>query len=118
MDNSNQDENEEEPIIKVSKKNKKKINEEMEGESEEKNIIQINVKSSVKKSIKKSRSKKLIGEDYEASYAYVALLKLHITPIEWCKLKQREKAFIIASLDIYREAKEKEAKEIKARGKH
>ena len=53
LDNSNQDENEEEPIIKVSKKNKKKINEEMEGESEEKNIIQINVKSSVKKSINK-----------------------------------------------------------------
>ena len=51
LDNSNQDENEEEPIIKVSKKNKKKINEEIEGESEEKNIIQINVKSSVKKSI-------------------------------------------------------------------
>ena len=54
LDNSNQEENEEEPIIKVSKKNKKKINEEIEGESEEKNIIQINVKSSVKKSIKKS----------------------------------------------------------------
>ena len=53
LDNSNQDENEEEPIIKVSKKNKKKINEEIEGESEEKNIIQINVKSSVKKSINK-----------------------------------------------------------------
>ena len=54
LDNSNQDENEEEPIIKVSKKNKKKKNEEIEGESEEKNIIQINVKSSVKKSTKKS----------------------------------------------------------------
>ena len=53
LDNSNQDENEEEPIIKVTKKNKKKKKEEIGEESEEKNIIKINVKSSIKNSINK-----------------------------------------------------------------
>ena len=59
LDNSNQDENEEEPIIKVTKKNKKKIREEIGEESEEKNIIKINVKSSIKKSINKKNNEEV-----------------------------------------------------------
>ena len=50
LDNS---ENEEEPIIKISKKNKFKKKEENVEESEEKNIIHINVENSIKKSINK-----------------------------------------------------------------
>jgi hypothetical protein len=59
LDNSNQDENEEEPIIKVTKKNKKKKKEEIGEESEEKNIIKINVKSSIKKSINKKNNEEV-----------------------------------------------------------
>ena len=48
IDNSNFELNEEEPIINVTKRNKKIIKEEKESESEEKNIIKINVKSNLK----------------------------------------------------------------------
>ena len=61
LDNSNQDENEEEPIIKVTKKNKKKKKEEIGEESEEKNIIKINVKSSIKKSINKKNKEEEVN---------------------------------------------------------
>ena len=50
LDNS---ESEEQPIIKISKRNINKKKDERKQESEEKNIIQINVENSVKKSINK-----------------------------------------------------------------
>ena len=48
IDNSNFELNQEEPIINATKRNKKIIKEEKESESEEKNIIKINVKSNLK----------------------------------------------------------------------
>ena len=56
IDNSNQEINQEEPIIKITKKNKGNKKREETEESEEKNIIQINVENSIKKSLNNKKN--------------------------------------------------------------
>ena len=56
IDNSNQEINQEEPIIKITKKNKGNKKREETEESEEKNIIQINVENTIKKSLNNKKN--------------------------------------------------------------
>ena len=52
-----------------------------------------------------------------SSYAYFALLKFHILPSVFLNTDRQEKAFIIASAQKYKEAKKKEADEIKRKSR-
>jgi len=54
-----------------------------------------------------------LGGDGEANYAYYALHKLRILPREFEEMDRREKAFIIASIDIKLENEKKEMKKVK-----
>lgn len=45
-----------------------------------------------------------------ANFAYYALHKLHIRPMEWLDMEEEEKAFIIASIEIRGKAEEEERK--------
>ena len=59
------------------------------------------------------------GDD-EASYAYYALHKLHVLPSVFLAMDEREKAFVIAAIDIKakNDRKEKQKAESRARMKH
>ena len=48
--------------------------------------------------------------DAMANYAYYALHKLHIRPREFLDMDQREKAFIIAAIDLRIEAEKSRKK--------
>lgn len=56
---------------------------------------------------------KLICEgDGEANIAYYCLHELHLTPSAFYALPRRERAFIIAAIDVRVEAEKKKQKEI------
>lgn len=57
------------------------------------------------------------GGDWEANYAYYALLKLHMLPSVFMELEENEKAFVVAAIKIKAKNDEKEAKKIKSAGK-
>lgn len=65
---------------------------------------------------------KLICEgDSEANIAYYCLHELHLTPSAFYALPRRERAFIIAAIDVRVEAEKKKQKEIERkqrRGRH
>lgn len=53
------------------------------------------------------------ADDGEANYAYYCLHKFHWKPSEFVSLPQREKAFIIASINERIKNEKKQAKSIK-----
>ncbi|MBR4026686.1 MAG: hypothetical protein IKJ01_03895 [Lachnospiraceae bacterium] len=59
------------------------------------------------------------GGDPEANFAYYALHKLHILPSVFLEMDEREKLFVIASIQIKieKDKKEKEEAERKAKKK-
>lgn len=59
--------------------------------------------------------------DGEANIAYYCLHELHLTPSAFYALPRRERAFIIAAIDVRVEAEKKKQKEIERkqrRGRH
>lgn len=51
--------------------------------------------------------------DAEANYAYYALHKLHLLPGRFVRLPRREKAFVMACIDVRIAAEKKQAAKIK-----
>lgn len=61
---------------------------------------------------------KLIEEgDWEANFAYYALLKLHILPSVWLAMDEQEKAFCVAAIRVKLEKDKKEKKRIESKSK-
>lgn len=59
---------------------------------------------------------KLIEEgDWEASFAFYALLKLHILPSQFLEMDEREKAFVIASIKIKQEDDARQKKNLRGK---
>ncbi len=53
--------------------------------------------------------------DWEANFAYYALLKLHILPSAFLALEGNEKAFIVAAIKVKMESDRKREKEMERR---
>ncbi len=55
--------------------------------------------------------------DWEANFAYYALLKLHILPSVFLAMDEQEKAFTVAAIKVKMEADKKEKKKIDSKSK-
>ncbi|MDE6999452.1 MAG: hypothetical protein K2P73_04015 [Lachnospiraceae bacterium] len=55
--------------------------------------------------------------DWEANFAYYALLKLHILPSVFLNMDELEKAFVVAAIKVKMEDDRKKEKEMKRKTK-
>ena len=55
--------------------------------------------------------------DAEANLAYYCLHRLHILPSEMLSLPRRERAFLMAAIEVYAEAQREKEKEINDKAK-
>lgn len=55
--------------------------------------------------------------DWEANFAYYALLKLHILPSVFLGMDEQEKAFVVAAIKVKMEDDRKKEKEMKRKAK-
>ena len=56
---------------------------------------------------------KLINEDSDASYCYYCLHKFHWKPTDFIEMDRKEKAFVIAAIQIKSEDEKKKEKKMK-----
>ncbi|MCI8517154.1 MAG: hypothetical protein HFG75_09855 [Hungatella sp.] len=54
--------------------------------------------------------------DWEANFAYYALLKLHILPSVFLEMDEQEKAFTVAAIKVKMKNDRKREKEMKRKG--
>ncbi|MCI8426579.1 MAG: hypothetical protein HFJ03_03390 [Lachnospira sp.] len=57
------------------------------------------------------------GGDWESNFAYYALLKLHILPSVFLEMEEKEKAFVIAAIQVKIKNDEKKEREIKQKSR-
>ncbi|MBD5461513.1 MAG: hypothetical protein HDR24_00410 [Lachnospiraceae bacterium] len=54
------------------------------------------------------------GGDWEANFAYYALIKLHILPSVFLEMDEQEKAFVVASIEMKCKSDKKEKQRIES----